>query len=136
MLYAQVMQADAAQMRNILLAEARLDIPKREQTDVKKFLAERPGIPIRTFNGLAVNLDEPETGTFTWSQNEIRQLLAQFHLSPDTRLSVLGIEMMPRYDRFIVLGEAPDTSIRPLSRELGQYRILRTSPLVAAPEVC
>jgi len=26
--------------------------------------------------------------------------------------------------------------VRPLSRELGQYRILRTSPLVAAPAVC
>jgi hypothetical protein len=45
--------------------------------------------------------------------------------------------MMPRYDQYIVFGdEQPDDSVRPLSRDLGQYRILRTSPLVAAPEIC
>ena len=45
--------------------------------------------------------------------------------------------MMPRYDRYIILGEeCLSDGVRPLSRDLGQYRILRTSPLVAAPEVC
>jgi hypothetical protein len=44
--------------------------------------------------------------------------------------------MMPRYDQYIFGGPPPDTSVRPLSRELGQYRILRTSRLVAAPEIC
>jgi hypothetical protein len=43
---------------------------------------------------------------------------------------------MPRYDQFILFAKPPDTNVRPLSRELGQYRILRTSPLVAAPAIC
>ena len=85
---------------------------------------------------MPVNLDAPATGVCAWSETEIRALLAAFDLAGDTRLSVLAVEMMPRYDRFIVLGEAPDRSVRPLSEALGQYRVLRTSPLVAAPDIC
>ncbi|SAL69826.1 hypothetical protein AWB67_03999 [Caballeronia terrestris] len=136
MLYAQVTQADATSKRNILLAEARLDLVQQKTPGVRAFLAERPGMPIRTFNSLAANLDAPATGTFTWTETEIRQLLDAFRLLPDASLSVLAVEMMPRYDQFIAQGEPPDTSVRPLSRELGQYRILRTSVLVAAPGVC
>ena len=87
-------------------------------------------------NSLAVNLDAPAIGTITWTEKEIRQLLEQFNLSIDTPLSVLAVEMMPRYDQYIVFGEGVSDAVRPLSRDLGQYRILRTSPLVAAPEVC
>jgi hypothetical protein len=70
-------------------------------------------------------------------KKDVRQLLDFFSLAPDTPLSVLAVEMMPRYDRYIIQGnEVPDDSVRPLSRDLGQYRILRTSPLVATPEIC
>jgi hypothetical protein len=91
---------------------------------------------IHASNGLTVNLDAPATGTFTWTEKEIRQLLKLFNLAVDTPLSILAVEMMPRYDQYIMFGEEADTGVRPLSRDLGQYRILRTSPLVAAPEVC
>jgi hypothetical protein len=60
----------------------------------------------------------------------------QFNLAHTTGLSVLAVEMMPRYDQHILFGAAPDTSVRPLSQQLGRYWILRTSPLVAAPEIC
>jgi hypothetical protein len=73
---------------------------------------------------------------FAWSENEIRGQLEAFHLAQDTPLSVLAVEMMPRYDQYLLFTDRESDSIRPLSTELGQYRILRTSPLVAAPAVC
>ena len=136
MLYAQVLQADARQRRNVLLAEARLDLAKAKDFDLQKFLAIRQGLELRAFNDVPVNLDAAPTGMFAWSENEIRALLDAFHLAPDTPLSVLAVEMMPRYDQFLLFRDREIDFVRPLSTELGQYRILRTSPLVAAPEVC
>ncbi len=56
---------------------------------------------MKSFNSLAVNLDAPATGMSGWTDKEIRQLLANFHLDPDTPLSVLAVEMMPRYDQYL-----------------------------------
>jgi hypothetical protein len=136
MLYAQVHQADARQRRNVLLAEGRLDLTRSQQVNIGRFLAERAALPIKAFNSLAVNLDHAPTGAFRWTEVEIRQLLALFNLPADTPVSVLAVEMMPRYDQYILFSDEIAPAVRPLSRELGQYRILRTSPLVAAPEVC
>jgi hypothetical protein len=137
MLYAQVLQADARSHRNILLAEAKLDLVKVKSLDVRTFLARRVEMDVRTSNSLTVNVDAPANGTFTWTEKGIRQLLDLFNLAPDTPLSVLAVEMMPRYDQYIIHGEeVPDDSVHPLSRDLGQYRILRTSRLVATPEIC
>ena len=136
MLYAQVLQADARQHRNILLAESRLDLVVREHPEVGGFLARRVELDVKSFNSLVVNLDAPATGMSGWTDKEIRQLLANFNLDPETPLSVLAVEMMPRYDQYLAFVKESDTEVRPLSRELGQYRILRTSPLVAAPAVC
>jgi hypothetical protein len=136
MLYAQVKQADAAQNRNILLAEGRSQYVESKQWNIETFLAARSDLPVPFANSLDVTLDAPATGTVSWSETEIQQLLKQFNLARATGLSVLAVEMMPRYDQYILFGKAPDTSIRPLSQQLGQYRILRTSPLVAAPKIC
>jgi hypothetical protein len=136
MLYAQTTQADGLHVRNILLAEARLDQPPQHQTDVGGIFAKRLYSQVKAFNGLAVNIDEPAVGTFSWTDAQIRQLLDLFQLAPSTPLSALAVEMMPRYDRFILFGDAPDLNVRPLSQSLGQYRILRTSPLMAVPQVC
>jgi hypothetical protein len=137
MLYAQVLQADGLQHRNILLTEARLDLVKVEHPDVRTFLARRLDMDIRASNSMPVNIDAPAVGAFTWTEKEIRALLELFNLSIDTPLSVLAVEMMPRYDQYIIQGEeGVNDAVRPLSRDLGQYRILRTSPLVAVPEVC
>lgn len=128
MLYAQVRQADDRKNRNILLSELKLeyDAPKQQFFGAKFF-------PI---NMLATNLDAPSTGIQEWSQAEIEALLDQYNLDHVTGLSVLAVEMMPRYDQYIIQGPPVDTSVRPLSRDLGRYRILRTSRLVAAPEIC
>jgi hypothetical protein len=137
MLYAQVQQADAKGARNILLAEARAEcVDASRQWNVPTFLNLRSGLPAQVANSLDVNLDAPATGIATWSEDEIQQLLSLFHLSRTTGVSVLAVEMMPRYDQYIIFGQGADTSVHPLSQQLGQYRILRTSPLVAAPEIC
>ena len=99
MLYAQVLQADARQHRNFLLAEARLDLVQAREFDVRTFLARRQALEVRVSNSLTVNVDAPAHGTFTWTEAEIRLLLDQFNLASDTPLSVLAVEMMPRYDQ-------------------------------------
>ncbi len=136
MLYAQVMQADGRSPRNLLLAEAKLVRLQRHARPVGEFLAKRADLPLKAFNGLEVSVDAPATAIAHWSDKDIVALLAQFKLAADTPLSALAVEMMPRYDQFILRGPAPDTSVRPLSRDLGQYRILRSSPLTAVPEIC
>jgi hypothetical protein len=91
---------------------------------------------IKAANKIKINLDIPIAGRGGWTNKEIEALLHQYNLDGDTSLSVLAVEMMPRYDQYIY---RPDYSIdreRPLSQGLGNYRILRTSRLVAAPEIC
>ena len=139
MLYAQVKQADGKQNRNILLSELRLSYVNPNDNlarAAETFLAERFYLSLKASNSLLVNLDAPSTAIGQWTEDEIMALLEQFNLEHDTGLSVLAVEMMPRYDQYFYKGPPVDDSIRPLSRELGQYRILRTSPLVAAPEIC
>jgi hypothetical protein len=94
---------------------------------------------VKKANSLRVTLDAPLTGKVSWNKAEINQLLDEYNLSHDSGLSVLAVEMMPRYDQYILKGKgdfATTDDIKPLSRELGQYRILRTSPLASAPTVC
>ena len=140
LLYAQLRQADDKENRNILLSEVKLkyvDPSAQLQISVGDFLRLRTELPIQTANSLKVNLDEPATGIAQWTETEIRQLLDQFNLARGTRLSVLAVEMMPRYDQYIFEDRNPKNEfVRPLSNDLGFYRILRTSPLVAAPEIC
>jgi hypothetical protein len=128
MLYAQVRQADDRKNRNILLSEVKLE-----------YLAPQLqffGAKLLPLNAISINLDAPSTGIQEWTQKEIESLLDQYNLAHTTGLSVLAVEMMPRYDQYIISGPPVDTNVRPLSRDLGRYRILRTSRLVAAPEIC
>jgi hypothetical protein len=139
LLYAQVKQADGKQNRNILLSEEKLQyVEPQKDFKVKNFLAHRfdAKVSLQKANSIKVNLDAPLAGVANWAESEIMNLLAQFNLAGDTSLSVLAVEMMPRYDQYILGGPPPNTSIHPLSHQLGQYRILRTSRLVAAPEIC
>jgi hypothetical protein len=136
MLYAQVMQADAREQRNLLIAEGQLRLPERRTIDVTGFLRARQDLEPIAFNSVPANLDTPQTGVFAWTETEIQSLLGTFHLDRDTPLSVLAVEMMPRYDQYILFSTPDPDAVHPLSTRLGQYRILRTSPLVATPEVC
>jgi hypothetical protein len=139
MLYAQVKQADGKQNRNILLSELKLQYvnpnPQLE-TRAGNLLAAGLQTSLSLPNTVLTNLDAPSTGAGQWIEDEIQQLLEQFNLAHDTGLSMLAVEMMPRYDQYIDKGSLTGDSVKPLSRELGQYRILRTSSLVATPEIC
>jgi hypothetical protein len=62
----------------------------------------------------------------SWSAAEIRLMLAGLTLDGDTPLSCLAVETLPNglpiFD--------------PLGANLGQERLLRTSPLVPVPAIC
>src|SRR4029077_9751667 len=70
MLYAQVKQADAAQNRNILLAEARGQYVESKQWHIETLLAARSALPVPSANSLDLTLDAPATGTASWSETE------------------------------------------------------------------
>lgn len=139
MLYAQVRQADAKQNRNILLSERELQYvhPKLpRELDTVAILEGQSHVSLATVKNAAFNFDAPAVGACQWTQDEILQLLEQFSLAHDTGLSVLAVEMMPRYDQYIYKSHYPTQPVRPLSEHLGRYRILRTSRLMAAPDIC
>ena len=137
MLYAQVKQADGKQNRNFLLSETMLEFrQKDEQINLENFLAKRNSMSVVAANSIKINMDMPLTGQGGWSANDIETLLEQFNLHGETGLSVLAVEMMPRYEQYIYKPDFPVNYERPLSQGLGRYRILRTSRLVAAPEYC
>lgn len=137
MLYAQVKQADGKQNRNILLSETMLEYrQKDEQINLESFLVKRNYMSVVAANSIKTNMDIPLTGQGGWSDNEIEILLEQFNLHGDIGLSVLAVEMMPKYEQYLYKPDFPVNYERPLSQGLGRYRILRTSRLVAAPEIC
>ena len=61
-----------------------------------------------------------------WERTDVEAVLASLALSASSPLSVLVVEMLPD------TGGAAD----PLGADLGQVRILRTSPLTAVPAIC
>jgi hypothetical protein len=114
-LYAQVHQADGASMRNIELAVVRAST-KRELVGVAGTGAfVSPGIP------------SGPMAVASFSDSELEALLAKYGLDEETPLSALAIELLP---------EPNSPFDDPLRSELGEVRILRTSPLVAIQGVC
>lgn len=107
---------------------------------------------------LAIFKDAPKTATVSWSSKEISLLLAQLGLPQDAALSVLVVEVfgnissifehlgMPMDQVEQLTKNAPQITAamkerlqrqqQALSNELGNYRILRTSPLTEVPFVC
>jgi hypothetical protein len=61
-----------------------------------------------------------------WASSQVEALLADLALPPDAPLSTLVVETLPD------IGELTD----PLGGDLGNVRILRTSPLTAIPALC
>jgi len=62
-----------------------------------------------------------------WSNTQVIDLLTRAGLDPDTALTVLAVELLPE----------PNASFAdPLGGDLGQVRIIRTSPLAEAPQNC
>jgi hypothetical protein len=107
LLYAQVHQADDADMRNLLLSH-RQALTRAERWTYR--------------------FKEPRanTGIATWSQTELVELLAMLGMGPDAPLSCVLVETLP--------GEKPVDD--PVGGGLGYERFLRTSPLTAVPAQC
>lgn len=68
-----------------------------------------------------------QIGVAGWSSAEIEEQLAVLGLPPSTPLSVLAVELLP---------EPNGTFSDPIGGDLGEVRILRTSPLTAVDNVC
>lgn len=107
---------------------------------------------------LAIFKDAPKTATVSWTNKEIALLLYQLGLPQDASLSVLVVEVfgnvtsifehlgMPMDQVEVLMPNRPDVvnalkqrkqmQQQALSNQLGNYRILRTSPLTEVPFVC
>lgn len=107
---------------------------------------------------VAIFKDAPKTATVQWTNKEISLLLYQLGLPQDAALSVLVVEVfgnitsvfeqlgMPMDQLEVLMQQRPDVvnAIKErqqlqrfaLSGQLGNYRILRTSPLTEVPFVC
>lgn len=109
-LYAQVVQVDASIRRNI-------------QIDLRKLQ------PVRRQKGDKAALSTPRLleGETRWSGAEVQMALHNAGLPEDAPISALAIELLPEPN-----GSFDD----PLGGDLGQVRILRTSPLSAVVRDC
>jgi hypothetical protein len=105
-LYARVMQADASTRRNI-------------QIDLRRLL-----IPRESWSKTAPRFVE---GEITWSGIEVEAALQLAGLPENTPISALAVELLPEPN-----GSFSD----PLGGDLGQVRILRTSPLAPVNRDC
>jgi len=125
MLYTQVLQADGASSRNVLLNH-------------------RLGRPAGGFN------DNPQHGAsigplarVVFGEHDIELRLSRLGLPKASPLSVLAVEVLPgplnipdRLQGHGVPGAEHNRNEDPLQTGLGTRRILRTSPLTAVPAIC
>jgi hypothetical protein len=112
LLYAQVLQVDGAQWRNVLLERALGRIRLEDPNDVDP----NTGDPRLAF------------GLMEFGQDDILRRLATLGLPLDSPLSVIAVELLP---------EGPQSPFAdPMGLDLGQVRILRASTLTAVPAIC
>jgi hypothetical protein len=138
LLYAQVMQADGASRRNVLLLTERLDPLPDQLVDAN--LRTGPVVTRDIYGtGLFSQKDDPNLG-----KTGIETVLTTLLLPLNSPLSVLAVELLPTngpFDRPVTGpgGPAPPQDpqgIGPLDNNLGDQRILRTSALIAVPPIC
>ncbi len=132
MLYAQVTQTDGASKRNILLA--RQEASLLPQTSFGK--------PVLTPH----SQNREPRGLAAFSQTNIISMLTLLGLPLTSPLSVLCVEILPgplhaeSIDTRAAATRSPNASVAiqedPLGSQLGQRRILRTSPLTAVQAIC
>ncbi len=129
MLYAQVTQTDGASQRNILLGRIRATL-----------------LP-QTVAGQTVTTPHSQNreprGTVTFPAQDIAAVLAGLGLPAASPLSILCVEILPgpqHRGRQFAAAESGAAEVLvqedPLGAQLGQRRILRTSPLTAVPAIC
>jgi hypothetical protein len=121
LLYAQVVQSDGKDYRNVLLSQRRTRAEYGRRPTHDRYEATNLAISFGAFGGSG-----PDFGTATWSDDEVKLMLAELTLGADNPVSCLAIETLP----------ADDPQSDPLHADLGYERILRSSPLVPCPHVC
>lgn len=132
-LYAQVNQADGSTMRNIELDKKEGGVIRRRQARTLKNLTGlnlvygESGVSTAIGRQATQNLQAPIQGHALWQQNEVAILLREMGLPEDTPLSVLGVELLP---------EPTGSFGDPIGANVGQVRILRTSPLYPVDSLC
>lgn len=105
-LYARVMQADASTRRNIQIDLRRLRVPREPKFRSTPLFVE---------------------GEMRWTGAEVHAALLQAGLPESLPISALAVELLPE----------PNGSFNdPLAGDLGQVRILRTSPLSPVDREC
>ena len=135
LLYAQVVRADGASRRNVLLLTERAD-PPPPALGTNLLL---DSITTRDVYGVALFSQEDDSKT---GRTGIETVLNKLLLPLNSPLSVLAVELLPTnggFDRPVdVAGAAPQDpqGVGPLDDNLGQQRILRTSPLTTVPPTC
>jgi hypothetical protein len=98
-------------------------VAQADGADRRNILVDRqPAPPIAGHQGQTRDV----IGLAKWEDAGIRDLLVQLGLPLDSPLSALAVELLPP------VGEHTD----PLGMQLGDVRILRTSPLVPIPARC
>jgi hypothetical protein len=145
LLYAQVMQADGASHRNVLLTR-----------HLGRTVRPRQDRPIFGENHKVLFQLDPQHGntrepraTTSFLEDEVLSLLRKLDLPKATSLSVLAVEVLPGEPRIVqrdfrnlqadTVSQPLSASVRgedPLGTQLGQRRILRVSPLTAVPVIC
>jgi len=164
LVYAQVIQADGKEYRNILINEGMLR-PIKTETD------PTTGIFKDTLNG------RTQQGSITFTNIEITQKLKSYGLPENSALSIICVEVFGyirnirehitslNFDGKIIADVAQGVVMNidksggtymgveeiqralksrqqlpldgvPMSKDLGKYRILRTSPLTEVPATC
>jgi hypothetical protein len=158
LLYAQVKMANNEDYRNILLGELQMKQIIRRRPSYSRDILESGFRQMQSFE----NSDKGVNGIATFPLEGVEALLSRLGLPLNSPLSVLTVEFFPtEYEQLVSSDQqglikanrlSPNPFFNekqllpiqskekmdgiPLSRDLGQYRILRTSPLVAVPEVC
>ena len=122
MLYAQVTQTDGTSRRNVLLG-------RQLATLLPQPVGARPGATAHGQNR------EPR-GVATFPASSISSALSLLGLPANSPLSVLCVEVLPGAIRVLRDDGAVAVQEDPLGQQLGQRRILRTSPLTAVPAIC
>ena len=105
-LYARVMQADGTTRRNIQIDLRPLRIPRSRREETRRLFVE---------------------GEARWTGSEVRDALMTAGIPLSTPLSALAVEVLP---------EPNGSFADPLGGDLGQVRILRTSPLAGVDRDC
>ena len=147
-LYAQVLQADGLQFRNILIDRIPLlkplfttDAQKLAIYHKQKEEKEKPDTPFSPPDAPVLLPGTPPYATGFWNLKSIRERLRFIGIEENASLSVLALELMPRNDFYSnpfnpnrPFLEAPPLPQQDL--ELSQIRILRTSRLCPVTDTC